>query len=255
MVAAQEGENQGIVLRLIGDRLDCLFDGNLEILREQSNRVRAGRCHLLERQLLLVGRVDRTQRRLFIARRVAARIATRNARLALGREYGELLGVSTADCAAVRLHRAEVEPAAREYIRIRHVHLAVGLVHPLDVLVKGVEILHDKFAAAHDTETRTALVAELVLNLIEEHGQLLVGTQLVAHECCNHLLMRRTHAELARMAILHADHLRTVRGPTPALFPELGRLEDRHHDFLSAASISSRMICSILRIVRHASGR
>ena len=29
VVAAQEGKDEGIVLRLIGDRLDRLFDGNL----------------------------------------------------------------------------------------------------------------------------------------------------------------------------------------------------------------------------------
>ena len=237
VVTAQERENEDIVLRLIGDCFDRLFNGDLEVFCKQRNRTRMRGRHLRERQLRLVRCIDRTQCRLFIARRIAARIAAGNARLALRREDGKLLGVSAADRTAVRLHRAEVQPAAREDIRVRHRHLAVGLVHPLDILIERIKVFHDKLAAAHDTEARTALIAELVLNLIEQDGQLLVGAQLIAHECRNHLLMRRSHAELAVMAILDTDHLRAVSAPAPTLLPEFGRLEDRHHDLLSACRI------------------
>ena len=79
MVTAQECEDECIVLRLIGNRLDRLFDRNLEIFCKQGYRMRSGRCHLLERQHLFVGSVDGTQRRLLVARRIAARITARNA--------------------------------------------------------------------------------------------------------------------------------------------------------------------------------
>ena len=136
VIAAQEGEDEHVLLRLIRYRLDRLFDGNLEELREQCDRARVRGRDLLKGKFRLIRRVEGTQLRLLIARRIAACITAGNARLALGREHGELLGTSAADRAAVRLHRAEVQSAARKDIRIRLVHLAVGFVHSLDVLVK-----------------------------------------------------------------------------------------------------------------------
>ena len=145
--------------------------------------------------------------------------------------------MAAADGAVVGLDRTELEAHAREDIRVSVVHLLVGLVHALDVLIEGVEVLHDELAAAHEAETRTALIAELVLDLVEHQRQLLVGADFVAHERRDHLFMRRSEAEVAAMAVLDAHHLVAVGAPAAALLPEFCRLQDRHHDLLAAGGV------------------
>ena len=145
--------------------------------------------------------------------------------------------MAAANGAVIRFDWAKLEAHARENIRIGIVHLLVGLVHALDILIKGIEVLHDELAAAHQAETRAALIAELVLNLIEHQRQLLVGTNLIADKRRNHLFMRRSKAELTAMTVLQAHHLVAVSTPAAAFLPEFCRLQNRHHNFLTAGSV------------------
>ena len=237
MVAAQEDEHELVRVRLVGHGLDGLFRGDLEEAAEALDGVRAGRRDLLERQRVLSGRADRRELRLFVARGVVAVRAVGDVRLAGVGEHGELVGVPAADGAVVGLDGAEREAHAVVDVRVGVVHLLIGDVHALDVFIEGVEILHDELAAAHEAEARAALVAELVLDLIEQERQLLVAPDLVAHEVGDHLLVRRPEAEVPAVAVLHAHHLISVGGPAAALLPELGGLQDGHHDLLAARGV------------------
>ena len=88
-----------------------------------------------------------------------------------------------------------------------------------------------------EPEARAHLVAELDLDLIEVERQLAVGAHLAADDVGDHLLVRRSDAELAIVAILEAQELGAVVLPAPALLPELGRAHRRHEDFLRAGAV------------------
>jgi hypothetical protein len=91
-------------------------------------------------------------------------------------------------------------PTARD-ARVGLLLLLVALAHGLLVRGERVAVLHDELAAAHEAEARAQLVAELVLHLVEGHGQLLVAAELVAHEVGERLLVRGAERELAVVAV------------------------------------------------------
>ena len=76
------------------------------------------------------------------------------------------MGVTAADSTVVCLYRTELQTDTIKYTPVSIVHLLVGLIHTGLILVKGVQILHDKLAAAHETEAGTDFVTILILNLI-----------------------------------------------------------------------------------------
>ncbi len=78
----------------------------------------------------------------------------------------ELVGGIAADAAGVRLHRAELQPAAAEDAAVGLVHDPVGLVQGRAVQVEGVGVLHQELAGAHDPEAGADLVPELGLDLV-----------------------------------------------------------------------------------------
>ena len=237
MIAAHESEHEGIVFILEGDRLDCLFERHAQEVGHKLDGLAGGRLGLLQRLRLFLGSVDGKKLRLFHVRRVVARRAAGNFRLTGGSEHRELMRVIAADRTRVRLDGTELQAAAREDVCIGVVHLLVGNVSTRLVLIKGIEILHDELAAAHESEARTNLVAILVLNLVQKERQLLVGAHLIAHERRDHLLVRRAETEFTAMAVLQAKHLLSEYAPTPRLLPDLRRLHDRHAQLLPARRI------------------
>ena len=67
--------------------------------------------------------------------------------------------------------------------------------------VEGVSVLHQKFAARHQTKARTDLVAELGLNLIHVDRQLFVAGDLVARQIGDDFFVGGADTELAVAAI------------------------------------------------------
>ena len=147
------------------------------------------------------------------------------------------MGMTAADGTIVSLDRTELQPHACKDIRIGIVHLLIRFIHARDIFIKRVKIFHDEFPAAHEAKARTPLITEFILNLIEHQGQLLVRAYFVAYKSRNHLLMRRSQAEVTAMAILDAHHLIAIGTPAAAFFPEFRRLQDWHHDFLATGCI------------------
>jgi len=55
------------------------------------------------------------------------------------------------------------------------IHFPIGFVQAGFVDVEGIGVLHQELARPHDTEARPDLVAELGLDLVKGHRQLLVA--------------------------------------------------------------------------------
>ena len=102
---------------------------------------------------------------------------------------------------------------------------------------EGIGVLHDELPAAHEAESRTELVAELVLDLIKRHRELLIGTQLVAHEVGESLLMGGAEDEVALVAVVQAHELGAIRAVAARLLPKLGRGDDGDLDLLGADAL------------------
>ena len=147
------------------------------------------------------------------------------------------MAAGTADSAAVCFNRAEVQAAAGKDSVISIIHGLVGSTQTCFITVEGIAILHDEVTAAHQAEARTTLVTEFVLNLIQVQRQLTVGAYIALYESSNHFLMRRAEAVFMAMTVLQAYHFCAVSVPTAAFFPDFCRLQNRHHDFLTACKV------------------
>ena len=135
-----------------------------------------------------------------------------------------------ADRARVGAHGAEDEADAVEDPLIGLVHPVVGLPGAFLVAVERVRVLHREFAAAHHAEARTALVAELRLNVEEVDGELTPALDFLTRHIRDHLFGSRLNHEVAHVAVLDAQKLRTVLFPAAGFLPEFRRLNHRHEE-------------------------
>ena len=142
-----------------------------------------------------------------------------------------------ADGAGVGLHRAEAQAEASENAHVGLVHRGVGFRQRLLPEMERIGILHQELARAHDAETRTDLVAELGLDLVEIDRQLLVAFQLVAGVIGNHFLGGRRIAEFLLLAVADLQQLRAEFRPATGFLPEFTRLDGRHQQFDRAGAI------------------
>src|SRR6266446_4424956 len=180
---------------------------------------------------------QRAHLRLLDVRRVVAAVAGHDRVLARGGQHLELVRQRAADGPGARLDGTEAEPAAREDAPVGVEHVPVLAPRVLDVDVERVRVLHDELAPAHEPEARPDLVAELHLDLVEVLREIAVGANFSPHQVRDHLLVGRTEAEVALVAILHPQELASVLLPAPALPPELGRDDGRHQDLLRAGAV------------------
>lgn len=149
----------------------------------------------------------------------------------------EFVRARSANRAVIGRHGAEFQAEALEDARVGVVHLLIRHLQAFGVAVEGVCVLHREFAAAHDAETRTALVTELGLDLVEIDGQLLVRANFSAGDVGHHLLRRRLHDEVALVAILEAQQLVAHLVPAAGLLPQLARLHHRHQHLHRAGGV------------------
>ena len=154
-----------------------------------------------------------------------------------GGEHVELVGGAAADRAGIRLDRAVLKPQAIKDGAIGAVHDLVGLIQGLGVQVEGIGILHDELPGPHHTKSGPSLVAEFGLDLVEVGGQFLVAFELVADQVGDDFLVRGSEAEVATVAVVHAQQLATVLGPTSGFLPQFSGLDSRHQHFLGAALV------------------
>ena len=103
--------------------------------------------------------------------------------------------------------------------------------------VEGIAILHQELAAPHHAETRSDLVAELGLDLVQVQGQLAIALDFLTDEIGDHLFMRRSDNKLALMAILEAQQLRTILLAATRFLPQFKGLHCRHQHFEGTGAI------------------
>ena len=146
-------------------------------------------------------------------------------------DHLEFIRAVAADGTRVSRDRTEHETRAVENTAVGVKHRFVALAGSVSITVERVTVLHDEFTAAHHTETGTALIAELRLNLEEIHRQLAPGGDFLTGNVRDHFFRGRLNHEVALMTILETEQFRAVLFPAARLNPELGRLHDRHQEF------------------------
>ena len=145
-------------------------------------------------------------------------------------------GIAT-DLAGVSDNGQSLDVAALADVGVGLLHLVVLLLQTLLRGGEAVGVLHDELATAHQAKARAELVAELVLNVVQIDRQLLVGTQLIAHQGRDGLLVGGAQHELATMTVVKAHKLLAIGIDTAGLTPQLGVDHNGHHELLSARSV------------------
>ena len=146
-------------------------------------------------------------------------------------------GGVAADLAGVGDNGQSLDVAALADVGVGLLHLVVLLLQTLLRGREAVGVLHDELATAHQAKAGTELVAELILDVIEVHRQLLVGTQLIAHQGSHGLLVRGSENKLAAVAVIKAHKLIAIGVNAAGLTPQLGVDHDRHHKLLGTGGI------------------
>ena len=145
-------------------------------------------------------------------------------------KHDEFMAEIATDRTGIGTHRDRLEAAALEGAEIGDKHAVIGRLRRLVVEVEGIGVLHQEFAATHHAETRTALVAELPLDVVEIERQVLVGLDVGPEDVSDHFLIGRAEEHLAFHPVLDAQHLLAVVIIAAALAPEFGGLDGRHQD-------------------------
>src|SRR5215831_4191540 len=133
----------------------------------------------------------------------------------------ELVCEAAANRTAVSLDGPEpdTEPSEDPLVSLEHppvLAVGVGVVH-----VKGIAVLHDELAAAHQAEARTDLVTEFRLDLKDIQRQLFVAGDDLPDDVGHDFFMRRTQTEVCLLPILEPQELLAIELPAPALVPQL----------------------------------
>ena len=125
------------------------LDGLLLIQLKEGGNLVNGLCvrsiYLFQRQhfhILLRSGIYASS--LFHGSRKVTAVAVCYLRLAVFAQGGKLVGIGASDGTGVSLNRAEIKPAACEYVAVCFKHLVIAFVKARSVLVKGVVILHNK---------------------------------------------------------------------------------------------------------------
>ena len=146
-------------------------------------------------------------------------------------------GGVAADLAGVGDNGQGLNVAALADVGVGLLHLVVLLLQALLRGREAVGVLHDELAAAHQAKAGTELIAELVLNVIQVDGQLLIGAQLIAHQSRDGLLVRGAQHKLATMTVVKTHELLAIGIDTAGLTPQLGIDHNGHHELLGAGSV------------------
>ena len=234
VAVARHAHHHRPAVHAVDQRLDEGRARHAHELRDFVDRLRVRRGDLLDLAARRVGARRDLARGLLEVGRVAAGVAEGDAVFARIRQHVELVRELAADVARVGFDRIGAEAAARENPLVGFEHRHVARVRRLEGGVERIGVLHQELLRAHEAEARTDLVAELPLDLIDRHGQLTIGVDHVLGEVGHEFLGRRAQRVRMLAAVLETEHARTHRLPAAARLPELGRLEDRHHDFLRA---------------------
>ena len=139
----------------------------------------------------------------------------------------KLMRARSADGARIRGNRAIAQAKAREDASICVVHILVLAFQVVEVGVKRICVLHDKFARAHDTKARPYFVPEFGLNLVQIQRQLPVGANVLSRNIGDDFFVGWPKTEVAFMPVPDLEHLRTEYIPSATFLPEFRGLNCR----------------------------
>ncbi len=221
-------------------RLHQFVSGNAEKFADFFHGVRAGGGDFLKGRTVGSGHVVASGRGYLGFLKIRSEIAGFARRdgvfTGLGKHH-ELVGKITADLAGVGLNRLEAQADAGKGRLVCFEHLEVGLFCTFLVLIKGIGILHDEFAAAHQAEAGTDFITEFGLNLVQVDRQLLVGLDLAAHEVGDDFFVRGSEAVVTAVTVVQAQKFLTVKIPTSGFTPEVGGLHHGHEHFHGTGTV------------------
>ena len=146
-------------------------------------------------------------------------------------------GSVAADFAGVGDNGQSLDVTALADVGVSLLHLVVLLLQALLRGREAVGVLHDELAAAHQAKAGTELIAELVLNVVQVDGQLLIRAQLVAHQGRDGLLVRGAQHKLAAMTVVKAHELLAIGIDAAGLTPQLRIDHNGHHELLGAGGV------------------
>ena len=236
MIAAHHRKDDGII-ELVDDRFDGLLHIRIEEVANHLDRVLPRGFYDF---LFLVIR-DIAGNRLRIDRFDIRCEITVFAIYDIGfagiSQHFEFMRRIATDRAGVCDDRTEFQTAAGENAPVCIIHQFVLLIETFLIHIEGVAVLHDEFAASHQAETRTLLIAVLILDLIDRDRQLLVGRGIHGNERRHQFFMCRSQTVVSAVTILQLEHFFPIYGPASRLLPDLRRLYDRHQDLLCACLI------------------
>ncbi len=136
-----------------------------------------------------------------------------------------------ANRAGIGPHRNGFQSHARKCVQIGHKHAVIGLAGAVFIQIKGIGILHQKLAAAHDPEARADFIAELPLDMVQVQRQILVASDVGPENIRNLLLIRGPIEHIAFMPVGDTQHFLAVIIIAARFPPEIGWLHGRHQDF------------------------
>ncbi len=110
----------------------------------------------------------------------------------------------------------------------------VAGIETVVVAIAAVGVLHDELADADQPTPAARLVAELRLEVVDDHGQLAIRLDDVLEEQRDDLLVSHRQDHVPFAAVLEADHLRADLEVATAVLPDLGRMDHRHLHLLAA---------------------
>ena len=228
MVAGNYGDNLGTVLGNKGQGFTGTVLGEAKEVGNGLDGTHARSVNLFQGAVSrALGHRDLSGSGLIVSGESAV-IAVDQARLAGVRQSHELDGGIAANLTGVGDYGQGLKTAALADAGVSVLHVIVDLLQALLGGGKRISILHDELAAAHKAEAGAHLIAELILDLIQVDGQLLIGTQLVFHQIGDGLLMSGTKNKLTVVAVLHTHKLGSISVPTAALMPQ-GAIDDHGH--------------------------
>ncbi|MCY1217520.1 hypothetical protein D9M72_294360 [compost metagenome] len=146
-------------------------------------------------------------------------------------EDDEFVAEVAADRAGVGTHRNGAKTHARKRAQVGREHAVIGVFCPLAIEIEGIGVLHQELARTHGAETRTDLVAELQLDMVEVERQVTIGLHVGPEDVRDHFLVRRAVKHRTVLAILDAQHLLAIGIVATAFLPELCGLQSRHQEF------------------------
>ena len=149
-------------------------------------------------------------------------------RLARLGQNKEFMGVIAANRAAISAHRDCLQPHTFIAAQVTDQMAVIGVQRILFGQIEIIPVLHQEFAAPHDTETRADFIAEFPLDMIESQRQILVTADMGAEDISDQFLIGRAIEHIAAMAVCDAQHFLAVIIIASALAPKIGRLQGRH---------------------------